>query len=148
MGARIIFPFSAQAPGWSAKPFLPIEISTPAHTVIPPQYAFGLVDTGAAVCSIPAEFAPLLNHNLRRVKATAIQGAGSVAQGFPHTVRIRALAMKLNGRVNYAETVFDTGAIPVHFVPGLPCVLIGVKDFLEHFVLTVDYPQQTFSLTR
>ena len=130
------------------KPFMPIEISTPAHIALPPQYAFGLADTGAAVCSIPAEFAPLLNHNLRRVKAASIQGAGSIVQGFPHTVRLRALAMGLNGKVNYAATVFDTSAIPVHFVPGLPCVLIGVKDFLEYFVLTVDYTRQTFSLTR
>lgn len=148
MLAPILFPFSERASNRKQRPFLPLAISAPADPDIPPQYTFGLVDTGASVCSIPAEFAPLLNHNLRRVPAATIQGAGSVTQGFPHTVRIQVLAMSLYGKVNYAHCVFDTGVISVHFVPKLPYVLIGVKDFLDHFVLTVDYPQQTFSLAR
>lgn len=40
-------------------------------------------------------------------------------------------------------TITDT---PVDFVFNLPIVLLGVNNFLSRFVLTINYPNKSFSI--
>ena len=46
-----------------ARPWLPVTIHNP-HTKLSIK-VYGLIDTGADECAIPAEYAPLLGHNLQ-----------------------------------------------------------------------------------
>jgi len=45
------------------------------------------------------------------------------------------------------EDDYATGNIMVDFMTGLTVPLLGVTNFLDEFVLVVDYPRARFSLT-
>ena len=53
------------------------------------------------------------------------------------------------GRVkdNVILTIPDKGKY-IGVLEGCPFVLLGVKDFLKKYVLTVDYSQQVFSIRK
>jgi len=42
---------------------------------------------------------------------------------------------------------FSTQDVLVDFMPNLNIPLLGVRSFLNNFILTVDYPSKQFSLT-
>ena len=128
------------------RPMLPVLIENPVDPARFYVYAHGLIDTGSSYSAIPAEFAVPLGHGLKHVKPVSIRGAGSRATGYGHTVNLRVLDVLPNGRTDYVRTVIETGPARFHFISGLPCVLLGVSDFLRGFVLTVDYPRHRFTL--
>jgi hypothetical protein len=37
---------------------------------------------------------------------------------------------------------------PIDFIRGCDDFLLGVQDFLDEFVLTIDYPRQRFSIRK
>jgi len=51
------FPFTSIRPGDTPRAWLPIRIINPTNGLI--QNAYGLIDTGADECSIPASYASL-----------------------------------------------------------------------------------------
>lgn len=121
------------------RPILPINIINP-HTGR--SYAtFGIIDTGADECAIPAGIAPILGHNLQ-AGATKIIGTGNGETiAFAHTTKFEIyhpLSFK------FVYTIQDT---PIDFMPNLHVVLLGVNSFLSKFVLNIDYPRKVFSVT-
>lgn len=94
---------------------------------------FGLIDTGAYECALPALYAARLGHKLRLGEEREINTGNGVAIAYSHTVTIRTFE-------------FSTKNTLIDFIPNLYIPLLGVKSFLNHFILTVDYPRQVFSL--
>lgn len=122
-----------------SRPLLPINIINP-HTGL--SYAtFGIIDTGADECAIPAGIASILGHNLQ-AGSTKIVGTGNGETiAFAHTTKFEIydpLSFKL------AYTIQDT---PIDFMPNLHVVLLGVNSFLSKFVLNIDYPSKVFSVS-
>jgi len=137
----INYPFLPLGPGHPPRPLLPIRIVNPETNR--GVRAWGLIDTGADECSIPARLAAKLGHNLRAGTAKTIGTAGGDATAFAHTTRIELFSIRDHETVVY--TISDT---PVDFCPGLDVILLGVKNFLSNFMLIIDYPKQCFSIKR
>ena len=121
------------------RPLLPINIINP-HTGL--SYAtYGIIDTGADECVIPAGIASILGHNLQSGSTKIIGTGNGETIAFAHTTKFEIynpVSFKL------AYTVQDT---PIDFMPNLHVVLLGVNSFLSKFVLNIDYPRKVFSVS-
>ena len=125
------YPFSIARPGDIARPYLPITIINP--TTNKHLKVFALIDTGADECAFPASFAPLLGHSLQTGQQRKISTGDGITVAYSHTTRI-----EIEG--------FATQEALIDFMPNLNIPLLGVRSFLSNFILTVDYPNKTFSL--
>lgn len=124
-------PFIQISPGDTPKPWLPIVITNP-HTGNKVK-TYGLIDTGADECALPAQFADILGHNLQKGTPKEISTGNGITIAYSHTVSI--------------ETGdFRTDDVLIDFMPNLSIPLLGVKSFLGKFILIVNYKDQNFSL--
>jgi len=120
-------------------PILGLKIINP-HTGKYSQ-TFGFIDTGADECAIPAELATLLGHNLQAGKTKNVTTGNGVTVAYSHITKFE-LFHPVTGQL--LHTVADT---PIDFLPNLHVVLLGVNNFLSRFILHVDYPKKTFSIS-
>ena len=119
------------SPSDIARPWLPITLKNP-HTG--KEFGtFGLIDTGADECAVPATFAPLLGHNLQAVQPKEINTGNGVTSAYPHTLCI-------------VTRDFEIKDVLIDFMPNLKAVLLGTKSFLSKFEVIVNYNKLTFSL--
>lgn len=132
------FPFYAIAPGHPGRPMLPIKIHNPHSGKS--LSVWGLIDTGADDCALPASYAKILGHNLLAGEVKTISTGNGKTSAYAHTTRIDIFSQSSK------EPVYTIPDTAIDFMPNLDSVLLGVKSFLGHFVLTVNYPRQTFSI--
>ena len=120
-----------------ARPFLLTKIVNPfnGNHVL----CFGLVDTGADDCSVPASIAKSLGHDLQAGRQKEIGTGNGMSIAYEHTVRFEILH-PISKKPLYI--IQDT---PVDFMPNLPLVLLGTQNFLSRFILTINYPLKTLS---
>jgi predicted aspartyl protease len=119
-------------------PYMPIRITNP-HTGKSCD-AYGLIDTGADACFIPGWLAKQLGHDLAKgVHPSKIMTGNGEAMAAEHTLRLEA-------KDSRGASVFVVDDALIQVMPNLNVILLGVSMFLEHFVRTVNYPKQTFSL--
>jgi predicted aspartyl protease len=121
------------------RPMLPIRIINP--NVDGGVYrTIGLIDTGADECAIPAAYASILGHNLLSGQSKQIGTGNGITTAYSHSTTIEI----------YDPATKDIGyrldETPIDFMPNLTIVLLGVKSFLNRFILTIDYPRKTFSI--
>ena len=102
---------------------------------------FGLVDTGADDCLIPADFAPALGHDYDKGAIRHGMSAGGPTIDRFHKTIIEILDH--SGKLLY--TIKETQIGFSDTLKGV--VLLGVMGFLENFKLNIDYPNQVFSIT-
>lgn len=126
-------PFIKLGPNDIHRPWLPATIINPGTTQQVKVY--GLIDTGADECALPANFAILLGHNLQSGYPKEINTGNGTTLAYSHTVRIKVENFTME------DTLID-------FMPNLHVPLLGVKSFLSNFLLTIDYPHQKFSLEK
>lgn len=139
------YPFSRQGPVGPFRPLLPIQIINPATKQF--LHAWGLIDTGADDCALPASFAQILGHNLQAGAIKQIGTGNGVTNAYAHTTRVNIFhydsKTKTFDQTKIVHTIKDT---PVDFMPNLQCILLGVNNFLSGFILTVDYSKLVFSI--
>lgn len=112
------WPFHVERLGEPPRPMLPVRISNPATGLF--LDAWGVVDTGADDCAVPALWA------------------------YAHTTRIDIFRAPPGSKA--AGPVYTIADAPIDFLPNLGCVLLGTKSFLSRFILTIDYPRQYLTL--
>ncbi|MBD3242581.1 MAG: hypothetical protein GF331_18470 [Chitinivibrionales bacterium] len=122
------FPFVIPYPGEPARPYVPVKITNPSTGRSIETYA--LVDTGADECALPASFATLLDHDLKKGERKEIRTGNGAAVAYGHTTTIEMLG-------------FSTGEAAIDYMPNLVTPLLGVRSFLAHFVVVLDYPGKT-----
>jgi hypothetical protein len=120
------------------RPYLAVKIINP-HTG-KSHCTFGLIDTGADECTVPAYIAHLLAHNFEAGIPKTITTGGGKALAYKHTTTFE-IYHPLSGELLY--TIPNT---PVDFMLNPPIVLLGVNNFLSRFVLEIDYPNKSFSI--
>ncbi len=120
------------------RPYLGVNIINP-HTG-KSLYTYGLVDTGADECAIPARYARLLGHKLRAGDETEVGTGKGKNIAYAHIT-----AFEIYHPVS-GKHLYDIKKAPIDFLPKLEIVLLGVKSFLGKFVLKIDYPKKTFSI--
>lgn len=130
---NLIVPFSQSNPDDIPRPWLKIVLSNPGTGKSMKTY--GIIDTGADECALPAHYAPILGHDLQAGKLTEISTGNGVTMAYSHTV-----SFSIDG--------FEVKNVLIDFMPNLSVPLLGVKSFLSNFILTVDYPNQEFSLVQ
>ena len=124
-------PFIQLSPGQIPRPYLPTVFLNP-HTKKKIK-VYALIDTGADECALPAGYASLIGHNLESGKVKQIGTGNGPTNAYSHTMCIHVNDHEIN------DVLFD-------FMPNLSTPLLGVKNFLTYFILTIDYPKQQFSL--
>lgn len=125
------YPFTIISPGDIARPYLPITIENPENKR--QLKVVALIDTGADECALPALFAPPLGHNLQAGHQKEISTGNGITVAYGHTVSIKAFD-------------FLAKEVLIDFMPNLHTPLLGVKSFLNNFVVTIDYPRKRFSI--
>lgn len=125
------YPFSTVGPRDIPRPYLLTIFINPETGKR--LKVMALIDTGADECALPASFASLLGHNLQAGKKRIIETGSGTTTAYAHTLRIKI-------------DRFVTQAALIDFLPNLHVPLLGVKSFLSHCVLTINYPKKTFSL--
>ena len=120
------------------RPYLALNIINP-HTK-ERIGTFGLIDTGADECAIPAGFAHVLGHNLLAGTTKTVGTGNGVTIAYSHTTKFE-IYHPTTGKL--LHTIPET---PIDFMPNLHMVLLGVNSFLSNFVLKIDYPQKAFSI--
>ena len=128
---KIETPFTKLSPSDIPRPWLQVAIINP-HSGKEVN-VLGLVDTGADECALPAAYASILEHDLQAGRSKEIRTGNGVTDAYAHTSRLKV------GDFVIEETLID-------FMPNLSVPLLGTKNFLSHFILTVDYPKRVFSL--
>lgn len=120
------------------RPILQIRIINP-HTK--KNYrTYGIIDTGADECAIPASYASLLGHNLQAGQIKRIRTGNGETVAYAHTTKFE-IFHPISQKLVY--TIENT---PIDFLPNLHVVLLGVNSFLSKFILKIDYPRRIFSL--
>jgi len=124
-------PFTQLSRDGIPRPWLRIVIKNP-HTG-KEMRTYGLIDTGADECALPASFAPILGHDLQKGTEKRINTGNGETIAYSHTMSLEIDDIRIND-------------ILIDFMPNLDVVLLGVKSFLAKFTLTVDYPKKEFSI--
>lgn len=122
------------------RPILPIKIINP-HTN---QHVstFGIIDTGADECAIPASFASILGHNLQAGQTKTINTGNGQTIAYSHTTKFEIYHPVSN------VLLYELPDTPIDFLPNLNVVLLGVNNFLSRFILNINYPKKVFSVKR
>lgn len=124
-------PFTKLSPNDIPRPWLPVTIINPhANKKVK---VYGLIDTGADECALPASYAVLVGHDMQNGIRKEINTGNGKTAAYSHTAHIEA------DEIMIKDALID-------FMPGLSVPLLGVKSFLSRFVLTIDYPALMFSL--
>lgn len=119
-------------------PLLPVKIVNPHKKLSTKTTA--LIDTGADECAIPAYIAELLGHDLNAgTSKSTLTGDGEI-QVYSHTSIFKIF------HPDSEEHLYTTTETSVDCMPNLAIVLLGVKSFLDSFILKIDYPQKMFSI--
>ena len=120
---------------------LPIQVTNPKTGAS--ALVWGLVDTGADASLFPADLAETLGHNLKghgvRSSITCGIEQSNVAV-YKLTFRVDLLAPDTK------RVVWSSSHTEIDCAPTNPPVLLGVENFLRHFVLTVDYTAEKILL--
>ena len=124
--------------GSISRPILPIKIVNP-HANLGFK-TFGIIDTGADECAVPASVANILGHNLQAGKTKRIRTGNGETIAYVHTT-----AFEIFHPVS-GEFLYTVKKTPIDYMPNLDVVLLGVNSFLSKFVLNIDYPEKTFSI--
>ncbi len=124
--------------GAIARPVLNIKIINP-HTKQSFK-TYGIVDTGADECAIPALYAPILGHNLQAGVRRDINTGNGTTVAYAHTTQFEVYHPATD------ELLYTIDGTPIDFLPNLAVVLLGVNSFLSRFILKIDYPHQLFSI--
>jgi len=106
-----------------------------------------IIDTGADECGFPASIANGLGYKLKSVPLKTIVTANGKTVAYPHPAKVDILAMDSTGQPTY-DVVHTIDEIPIDFIEGLEGFLLGTRNFLSDFILTIDYPQQIFSIRK
>ncbi|MEK7397653.1 MAG: retropepsin-like aspartic protease [Candidatus Poribacteria bacterium] len=125
------FPFTKFSPDDIPRPWLPVIVTNP-HTKKEIKI-YGLIDTGADECALPAQFAPLLGHDLQSGYPKEINTGNGKTLAYSHTICLTI-------------DEFMVKNVLIDFMPNLNVPLLGVKSFLSNFLLIIDYPDFAFSL--
>jgi hypothetical protein len=121
-----------------ARPLIPIALKNPktADSFL----TYGIIDTGADICAIPADFAKILNCNLNSNKMKKVLTANGEANVLSYPIEINIYR-------DQSDHIVLREELEVDFLQGLKVVLLG-NNFLSGFEVKLDYANNLFSLVR
>ena len=156
------FPFVRIRETAEYRPLLPITIINPENNL--DDFGWAIIDTGADRSAFPEHVAKKIYHDIKnkKTKIDYIETAGGFVKVYKHTFEIKIHAMKMVGpNIKIGKTVIRIPNMLVDVIPlitenneGKPVhtsfrqIVLGVEDFIKNYVVTFDYPNRTFSLSK
>ena len=104
-----------------ARPTLPAKIINP-HTG-DEYWTYGLIDTGADDCAVPASVAKILGHDLQAGQQKLIRTGNGETTAYSHITRFEIYHPVTK------ELVYTIDETPIDFMPNLNVVLFGVTAY-------------------
>jgi len=141
------YPFPWFSPRSPQRPLSPVEIVDP-HTQQSVK-GVGVLDTGATLCVFPFEHAGAMGISLEASDKFHLESGGHERDAHEYTVAIRVFVVvqpKRGGIYTAPAPVLELARVRAAFVRGLEYPILGVEDFLDTYVLTVNYQRQQFSI--
>ncbi len=135
-------PLGSSAP----RPMLWIRIFNPDIPNVGIQ-VLAIVDTGADNCSFPPPVAIQLGHVFESVQRKPIETAAGITYAYPHTTSIQIMDQNPDGTCG-SNVLYTIPRTLVDYTIGCKAFLLGRTQFLNKFVLKIDYPRQVFSIRR
>jgi predicted aspartyl protease len=136
---RIEYPFYTLAWGNNTtRVYLPVRLTNP-ETGQMTDIEMALLDTGADASAIPGSLACSLGHNLKHkdVRLNATSGiSGEQVDTYGHTFRVELLS------ADAQRVVWSSEQVLMECIDKEIPILLGAKDFLTNFRITIDYPAQ------
>lgn len=129
------------------QPYLPIKIiqsEIPENSVI----AGALVDTGSLSTKIVSKYADYINLDYKSGDLVSNQAVGGSIQGYLCKCRVQVLDMNEKGEALPESVLMELTEEKIDFGECFPVCLLGVRDFLRHLKLKIDYPKKRFSIER
>ncbi len=132
--------------GEKSRPFLWIKVVNPSNgnSII----TNALVDTGAFDSAFPAECAPRLGHDLKSVRPKIIRTSNGKTHAYPHTSTVDVLDILPDGNPDLNKILYSLPKQLIDYTEGLGQFLLGQNNFLNQFILHIDYPKKNFSIVR
>jgi len=147
------YPFIAIGGGGSlavgtkeGRPRLWIRVTNP-HSGMAIETA-AIVDTGADDCLFPAEIALRLGHDLEAMPPIPIGTANKITYAYAHTTRIDILGVLPDGQADKKKILFTVGPTHINYAKGLDQFLLGRRNFLDQFILVINYPRRQFTIRK
>lgn len=128
------------------KPALPVMLINPANDL--DCFTWALIDTGADTTVIPDFIAKKLYHNIshKSVKTDICCGVGGAVTIYYHTFRLKVLGLNKKKQVSLNKETIVRNKRLYAVVKGLHTMILGEDDFLNKYILTINYPKKIFSL--
>lgn len=140
------YPLTPVAPGL-ARPMLWIRVFNP--TTQRGIIALAIVDTGADDSVFPGKVTIQLGYKPKAVTPKKIETASGTVKVCIHKYkpRVDILEMRPDGMPGgkILHTIRNT---PINFIRDCDAFLLGTRNFLNKFVLRIDYPRQVFSIRK
>lgn len=92
-----------------------------------------LIDTGADRCVIPSHLAKFLGYSNQEKTIVQVRGIGGQVTCYSHIMQIEVKN-------------FCTDGVEIIFSDNVCEPILGVSTFFKNFCLTIDYPNNRFSL--
>lgn len=137
------FPFISL--GGIARPMLWVRIST-VDGAKRTRSLLAKVEPGADACFFPSDVAEELGYNLKSAVPVGIETIIGTGKAYLHRSIIEILEMLPDGSAG-ERVLYRIPEVLICFVENSKSFVLGARDFLSSFVLTVDYSKQFFSLT-
>ena len=110
------FPFKQISPLDMPRPMLPIVIKN--RNTGDSIFAWGLIDTGADSCAIPAKYADILGHRLKAGDKINIGTGNGSTCAYAHTTEIDILSVDNHGYVDVnPDKLFSIPETKIHYMP-------------------------------
>lgn len=142
----IDYPFIDISGTGSPKPALPVVLINPTNGF--DCFTWALIDTGADNTVIPDFIAKKLYHNIahENVQTDICWGIGGAATIYYHTFRLKVLGLNRKKQVLNNKEAIRRNKRLYAVVQALHTMVLGEDDFLDRYILTINYPKKTFSL--
>lgn len=124
-----------------SRPYLWIRITNPKDSNKHTRPILAKVDPGTDISLFPSDVADEVGIDLTHAKKGKVTGVMKKGNASLSRARIEALD------ANHSLITGATQTIDVGFIEDGLLFLLGA-NFLKSFVLTIDYPNEVFSLTR
>lgn len=128
------------------RPSLYLRIINP-HKNLHTEPILAQIDTGSDMCCFPSDIAIQLGHELESVEPVTIITPSGEGIAFPHTTVLEILEKEEATGEPGERVLYTTDEKLIHFVKNGKDFYLGVEDFLEEFVLNINYPYRIFSIT-
>ena len=127
--------------------WLPVVVTNPVTGES--LFSYGLIDTGAFDVAVPGFLAEQIGINVTDGQKIDSGTAGGTIKVYLHDLNIEIFGFKIDkGKFQITNQIHSAINASIGCCPDLKTLLLGRFNFLDHFILSINYLDQNFPLTK